>query len=155
MAMKFFFMILPLVLLGFSSCDNDSSSSSSITQGSIDPRFQPFVNEFISEASQRGVSLNSNRLFSLVVKFGALDANTLGTCTSGGNTNEITINNQIADNQIRWVVIHELGHCLLRMEHRNDVLSIMNSVLRQRQLDAWSSKAAFDEFFQPRFFEAF
>jgi len=155
--MKNLFLILPLSLLLFVSCDSGSSgsSSSSIASSNVDARLQVYLNEFMAEAGKRGVALNGNRLSRLDIQFGELEQGTLGTCSSSSEKNEITINNDINQSQIRWVVMHELGHCILRIEHRDNVLSVMNSVLRQPQLERLGDDAAFDEFFQEQFFEAF
>ena len=156
--MKKVIVFLPICLLFFTSCDSgssDSSISSGIGSTSVDSRLQVYFDEFLSEADKRGVALNGNRLSNLQIEFGDLDAGTLGTCTTGGLDNVIIISNDATEDQYRWVVIHELGHCILRIEHRNDILSIMNSSLRLNQLNRQDEEALFDEFFQEQFFESF
>ena len=161
--MKLLFSLIPtcfisLLLLG--SCDSDSSSSN-IDISNVDPtqrihpQLQPYLNQFIQEAIDRGVPLNTNRMDNLIMRFEDLPAGTLGTCGTGNGLNEIIISNTISSTQYKWVAIHELGHCILRMLHRDDTLSIMNSTSRQSRLNQIGDQAAFDEFFQERFYEAY
>lgn len=158
--MKNLYLLVLVCLAIFTSCDSDSDSSTPIIttnapSSNIDSRLQVYLDEFIIEAGKRGVALNADRLSRLDIQFGVLDSDTLGTCSSSSEKNTITINNNITQSQLRFTVIHELGHCILRIDHRDDVLSIMNSTLREAELANLGDEAAFDELFQERFFEAF
>ncbi len=155
--MKNLFLILPLYLFFLVSCDSGSSDSlsSSIGNSEVDPRLQVYLDEFLTEADRRGVTVNGNRLSTLSIQFGELESGTLGICSSSSRENVITVSTEATEDQFRWVVVHELGHCILRMEHRDNTLSAMNSALSLRRLDSLGEEAVYNEFFQERFFEAY
>jgi len=154
---------IPIGLLFIASCDSGGSDSgindTTITFDNdirVDPVLQPYLENFLDAAAARGINLNSNRLANLTLRFGALDPGTLGICSSNNsNRNDITVNENSSERSLRWIVYHELGHCILRMNHRDDFLSIMNTALFTIRLDLLGEEAAFDEFFREEFFEEF
>ena len=156
--MKSLFLLLPICLLCLASCDSSSSDAGGISgflDSPVDPELQVYLNEFLVEADKRGVAINGDRMSRLVIEFGDIESDALGICSTGLLTNTITISNDATPDQYRWVVIHELGHCILRMEHRDNTLSLMNSTLRLGLLDSLDETAVFDEFFQEQFFEGY
>lgn len=157
--MKNIFLTLPLSCLffGFASCDSGSSSSSftSVGDPAVDSVLQVYLNEFLVEADKRGIDLNGGRLGSLTIRFGDLEPGTLGLCSASSQENVVTVSNEATEDQYRWIVVHELGHCVLRIDHRDDVLSVMNSALSFRRLNNLGEEAVYDEFFQEQFFEGF
>ncbi len=163
---------LAVVGLTIFYCSCDSDSSDSVRTGlnpiftpspttppvNIDAELQQYLNTFITEAAARNVTLNTQRMANLTLKFGPLDPGTLGECaTDPGDLTfiEVVINETLRGSNPEWTTIHELGHCILRMEHRDDVLSIMNAFDSDAQLDAANRVTIFDEFFDAQYFEQF
>lgn len=148
-----------------SSCDSSSSSpsqgptSGDTSEQAIDPELKPSYDIFIAEALARNVNLNSDefafRLANLKLQWGQIPADSLAEC--GTNSDDpslvkITVSEELrgAPN-LEHTIIHELGHCILHMEHRDGVLSIMNTDYTD-ELDAADRNDLYDEFFQAQFF---
>lgn len=157
-------LAIPIGLLFIASCDSGGGGDSGIDETIItsdidirvDPVLQPYLENFLDAAAARDIDLNSNRLANLTLRFGILEAGTLGICSSNNsNLNDIIVSESASERSLRWIVYHELGHCILRMNHRDDFLSIMNTALFTIRLDLIGEDAAFDEFFQEEFFEEF
>lgn len=88
---------------------------------SIEPAFQGYVSEFVAESVRQGRPVS---ITDLVVRFSSqLTAETLGECFNyhGQATNVILIDAQDwqweSDEYKRVVLFHELGHCVLNLEH--------------------------------------
>ncbi len=104
----------------------------------IDKDLEPFLKTFVDESKKRGIDVKPENL---IMVFGTTSKEICGQCevlkSNGQRT--ITINNdaqcwKIAPNENREaLVFHELGHCLLERNHRDETLpngvvaSIMNS----------------------------
>ncbi len=88
---------------------------------------EPYVNAFAEEAQKRGKSVGLNNL---IVEFGQIESHdACGECRlSAGQTPWVILTMDVtcwtaASSQAReCLVFHELGHCLLRREHKNDRL---------------------------------
>lgn len=175
------FLLYGLVLVsilssGLVSCDGgDDSGSQNFAQSSayatqenvespevittseepfVDPELEPHLKTFIEEARLRNIPLDAHILDNITIIFAALPTDKAGLCTrwhDGANT--IKIATSWRGENTEWVVIHELGHCVLGMVHRNTNLSIMNSPFYVQKLDQANRKSLFDEFFTPAYFD--
>lgn len=127
---------LPIVLLALVlSCDESRLVP---TTYRIDNELLPYVEVFFAEAISRGVEVRKENL---ILEFGAATDEICGQCydpKNGGQRTIIILHNascwQDASTQNREaLVFHELGHCLLGRNHRDDKLpndapaSIMHS----------------------------
>ncbi len=107
-------------------------------QLSVDPEFQPYLDEFIQESKNQGRPVEVNNLSIQFVN--TLPSETLGQCFSyndGGDGTPIIIIDwqdwQIETPDYKKIVLfHELGHCVLWRQHiytfngpAGDVTSIM------------------------------
>ncbi|MFK7910251.1 MAG: hypothetical protein AB8F34_06570 [Akkermansiaceae bacterium] len=143
MKIKFLALALFITALGFlSSCDSSSGSDSETnnqpqeteelseealialktTQG-IAPELQPFLDSFITELVNREIEYNNIDDLDLV--FAQLPPNTAGICYIDGQRVEINISFFNDNESLLELVYHELGHCILGMEHRDN--SIMQA----------------------------
>lgn len=85
-----------------------------------DEAFQPYIDEFITEADKRGVSFNPDHL---IVEFGEVKE-TDAVCQRG-RAAKITVDPGEWETETTWVeentnrvlIFHELGHCLLGKGH--------------------------------------
>ncbi len=107
--------------------------------------FEPYVMSFKYEAHKHG---RPYHIKYLDVRFGATDEirDVVGTCTIGGSTPQIVINEEYwmsATNATREILMyHELGHCVLYRQHSN-ATSVVNgeiipaSVMNDFVIDDW------------------
>lgn len=147
-------IILALVLLVTNSCDSDVASDQSVGNVQL-PLLEDYLDVFLKEAEKRGVVIDKDKLDSLELIYREQPPNVLGVCrVTASNRLEVSIDPS-RPVSVKWTTIHELGHCLLRMLHRDDVLSIMNSVEVSIKLDEADPDELFDEFFQDKFFDAY
>jgi hypothetical protein len=86
----------------------------------VDPRLQPHVDSFMSDCKSHGMQDKCNvgmaKLSS--VEFGSEAPTFAGVCIRDG-LNRVVIDESISDDQIKFVVYHELGHCILGKQHDN------------------------------------
>ncbi len=100
---------------------------------SVDKTLEPFIENFIKEAAERGLVIPKENLIAISTKVDLADK-VCGLCTqTRGNTQkQRTV--QINTNEKCWqdqpsqnreaLVFHELGHCLLgRINHKNDLFA--------------------------------
>ena len=135
---RLFFLVIGISVLIVTSCRKGSDSTTVYT---VDPAFQKYVDSFVAEGKQRGISFT---LTNLIVKFGATteDGN-CGTCRQTVNDPTMQRTILIDTTGVCWgdvteetresLVFHELSHCLLkRINHKNatlpngDLASVMN-----------------------------
>ncbi len=102
---------------------------------------EKYVQSFVEEGQKRGVTI---KLENLIIEFrstGAGSGDECGSCTRAVNNGQRKIT--LVESSLCWgssieqnreaLVFHELGHCLLGRDHRDDLLSggapvsIMNS----------------------------
>ncbi len=87
----------------------------------IPSEFQKYVDSFIAEGAKRGLKLHSDNL---TVKFNP-NENGASQCTNLG-TQEILINkpfwNSFNELERESLIFHELGHCILGLNHDNCLL---------------------------------
>lgn len=105
---------------------------------SIDKDLEVYMSSFINEAQKRGIDIKAENL---ILKFGSTSEEICGQCSkipkNGQRT--IIINNDLicwktaVDQNREALIFHELGHCILDRNHRDENLpngtpaSIMNS----------------------------
>jgi len=150
--------ILCLYLISCDSGDNNGNQESLETpKGDItETQLMTHLNTFLEEASKRDIALNPERIANLTIRFAPLEPGVTGLCTSKSDGyTEIKIASALIGTNTKWVVIHELGHCILNMLHRDTALSVMNSAINEPALDQADREQIFDEFFDPQYFEKF
>lgn len=120
-------LIFCLFLTG---CNRDLPVSKMI---SIDPTFQTYVNDFVTEAKNQNYPLSID---DISIHFdSSLDVTTLGECRRySQGTPLILINQQDWPNENdvihRVLLFHELGHCILNREHLNTLTNgIVTSIM--------------------------
>jgi len=137
------------------SCDSAKNHAPNMTAGfQIEAELNQHLELFQEEASKRQIGINPQLLEKLDLEFRDLPPNVLGTTreTNEGRI-EIFINSSLQNGNSKWVTLHELGHGLLGMKHRNSLLSIMNSTNVDELLEQSDSEQIFDEFFQEQFLD--
>jgi len=114
-----------LIMVNFLSCNKDKIQF-------IDPEFDLFVDAFFLDANSRGLKMKKED-FDLTIQFKSLE-NSDGEChfhNNGININKDQWQNLDFENK-KWLIYHELGHCILKRKiHKNgksingECLSIM------------------------------
>lgn len=120
-----------------------------------EPQLISYVERFVNEAQSRDVKINTDKLeISLVDKIEDVEpkgkGTPIGVCYRYGNSDKTKIELlktawKEFDETERWILVaHEMGHCQLNLEHRDDGWHIMNTYL----LDARQyTTALLDELF--------
>lgn len=91
--------------------------------------FQPYVDQFVNEALQRGLEVDFSDT-GLIIEFGSVPPDAAAVCKGRGDANSgshhIVIKKSFWNNstplQQERLIFHELGHCELNRGHRNDTL---------------------------------
>jgi len=169
---KLFFLTITLFsLLLFSACQDDAIADLEETPTvpevrsfpNVDERLWPFFERFETEASARGldVDLVASRISGAIEE---LDGEHIaGQCTTFGNfrPGNVTIDSEFwefsGDLFKEFIIFHELGHCFLDRDHREDAFANGRcvSIMRSGTLDCRdnynvASRAAYvDELFEP------
>lgn len=119
--MRFIFLFSLFLLIG---CSRDKEF---VPVYNVPEEFQPFVDAFIQEAADRGISLD---ITNLIIVFDQ-NLNTIcGTCNSISLNEKVQKIISINPNAGCWsvaqgkesLVFHELGHCVLGRTHNNELL---------------------------------
>lgn len=106
----------------------------------LDPILFQYVREFEKEAKSRGLDI-SYRLDKLrQLTWDSLERPKVGTCTSHSNSigtmvwTRVVVSPKLTNNTyIRAVMFHELGHCVLGLDHRGgEIASIMSPSLTNK-----------------------
>jgi len=158
-------ILCPISMFVISSCDSGSDNPSSTnisdaaesraviidTNNFVDPLIRPFLDSFIAELEARQISADlSNISMEFVDDFGeevigiSQGGTVAGICFF--NTGLIQIDSIFITNPsfLFEVIYHELGHCVLGMEHREN--SIMSEIIPR------ATPALIDELFTEEFF---
>ena len=127
----------------------------------IPNEFQSYVDMFFAEGNQRGLNTNLDDV-DLRIQFGTLSGTTAGQCSFQSNTVTIDQNkwNSMTEEKKVWLIFHELGHCILDRQHKNErmengeCISIMKGIENNFDcsLNYYSSKwwnYYLDELFAP------
>ena len=136
--MKWLAVILLLLLC---SCEQDDIP---VPTGVIPESMQPYVDQFVWEAAQRGIAIDVSRLtieFDNDIEGGNTPGSVVGICTRAGNHQQLirldTLNSLwlLSGNLGKEeILFHELGHCMLDRPHKDgtlvsgDFVSIMRSI---------------------------
>lgn len=108
------------VVLGLTACGQANSPDY--------PGFEGYVDGFLAEGLKRGKNVP---LQNLTIKFEDLGLNTYADCYMGRA--EIRINKLLFGTlnavEKEIVLYHEMGHCLLDLDHDKTKISIMNPFL--------------------------
>ena len=151
--LSFAIFLLLLTLTIFSSCRRDTdvlldeendittpTTNSTKSYANVDQSLWPYFQRFEEQAAARGYVINLNEL-ELTGELEDLPGeNVGGQCTwHSNNPNHITIDeplfNDLSDLYREFIIFHELGHCVLNRDHREDVdqngscISLMRSGL--------------------------
>lgn len=120
----------------------------------IDPELQVQVDAFVREANARGIDVS---LSGLSVQFANFSGGASGQCSTNGISREVLVSDVFRGrpNLAFYIVFHELGHCILRREHRDDIISIMNTTINLSELNTLDQTALIDELFDENFFNQF
>jgi hypothetical protein len=101
-----------------------------------DDRLEALVGEFRQEALNRGITLNDLDYLTVKVVAGFQTPNRLGVCIHEDGTNELGVKVdrkrveisattvQRGDFILKFTIFHELGHCLLNLEHSDGVINV-------------------------------
>lgn len=110
---------------------------------SVPPELQPYFADFIHELMERRISAHlaiDSISFGPTRYYHDIGGYALAECVTEFYENptrivdakvvfHYTLWNLYKDNPvaIRWVMYHELGHCMLNQDHTNDRINVMNS----------------------------
>ncbi|SFE60721.1 hypothetical protein [Spirosoma endophyticum] len=117
---------LALTLLAISTligCQRDSDSQPEPVQYIVPAEVEPFIQVFRDEAQKRNNAVSTTNL---IITFGTTQSGDVcGQCLlQSGKTPRITLNNdafcwqQASQYERECLIFHELGHCLLKREHK-------------------------------------
>ncbi len=147
-----------LLFLGSACQKDDEPITPENDPITVDTELQSYFNSFIAEGAKRGVSVDLSEIYGLIEEID--EENVAGQCSySSAHPNRIIIDKSywerasIAYREL--VVFHELGHCSLMRDHRDDsspngiCQSIMNSGLSDCRLlyNDQNREAYLDELF--------
>lgn len=154
---KYTFIAVVLAFFSLMLCCCDSSDSSVLDPAggelSAEQALVSGLQFFLDEAKARNVYIDPLDIERLDLISRNMPPGVLGSCreTKEGRL-EVAISGDIHDEDLEWIILHELGHCLLGMVHRDGNISLMNTEYVAARLTGLSRKAILDEFFQPEFF---
>lgn len=94
---------------------------------SIEPRYQSYVDNFVSDAQKTGRTIEINDL--IIKSVPQISDEIIGQCQRGINvTPRIVINyghwKNFSNVEREELLYHELGHCILNRWHKNDTDSL-------------------------------
>lgn len=122
------------IVIVFTNCS--SSSKNSDTDSSTPEDLNYIVSLFFQEAEKRGWNINSKK-GDIFIQFGK-SVKGAGSCKPNTTPKVFTINaiiwKDLSDEQKEKLVFHELGHCLLNLQHDNTLLAFgeCKSWMRER-----------------------
>lgn len=108
--------IILLIIIGtFLGCSQDDYNNSELNN----IEFEPYLTSFLEEASVRGYNFENHNVVFYFVDIE--NSNTGGICYQNGR---IVIDrdnwNNKGEEYKEWLIYHELGHCILGREHKNE-----------------------------------
>ena len=124
--------------LCFFSCNKEEKAPKEFTN--VDERLHSFFENFENEAAARGIEIDLNEAI-LTASISEIEGQGVaGQCSRPRNSiaNDIVIDESFLNSNVsnllkEFVIFHELGHCFLQREHREDeypngnCISIMRS----------------------------
>lgn len=96
------------------------------TEFQIDSQLRPYFNEFVMDAKQHGVKIESDNLLMTIKDL--RNKKDLGLFVESGYQRYVYIDSTMfyeRNKDVSFVVHHELGHAFLNRQH-NDTISYMN-----------------------------
>jgi hypothetical protein len=96
----------------------------------IDPKLQPFVSEFVEECQKRDLGDHCRDQLAEMdyIKFSSEVPVMEGACGRiEGVPTRIIISPLVKEQVLRFMMFHELGHCLLGKEHDNSTIIMRDS----------------------------
>lgn len=162
--MRLLVWFMPLILIGCGMDDSQShpfplplqpKNDNPSPELSIDDEFIPFYNLFINKAQEQlGKELYVKRLVivSRNIKQDPADGTTtLGICYYSDYRIEVDPRywNDLGTTRQAILIAHELGHCVLRRDHVEGRLSIMNPLLLSSSTFTSHEDELWKELFQP------
>jgi len=112
--MKPLHLTLITAFCAFSTCSQD-------TRQVFPDEFRPYVEAFFEDAQARGYDLLLED-YDLTISFRDLDTEERWAYCFNGNRHKIRIDEskwmRLNDQKKRWLIYHELGHCILDLPHR-------------------------------------
>jgi len=100
--------VLPLIFIA--SCAK--------TQVTVDPEFKPYLEKFTTDVGGDTSDVS--------VVFEELSGDTVGLCITDGDDKHIKIHPKhwakVSHEEREELIYHELGHCVLGLGHKNDML---------------------------------
>lgn len=127
--MKIFYNILFFSCFTIISCSQERITVT-------DEEFLPYIDEFLVEAKQRGLTLE-DEIAKVNIGFSSLDHDRAGQCNRWKS--EILINRdyweRVDEIEKRRLIFHELGHCVLDRDHRNERTSSNECLSYMRGLE--------------------
>ena len=134
---KIIFLFSLLVI--FQNCRPDNGIGSEAGVYDVNPAFEPYVQEFIAEGAKRGKTINFDDS-GLIIEFSdGTVGNASGFCYVGEH--HVVIDKSewtsLSENVRGFLLFHELGHCELEREHRNDKFgnNVWKSIMRGSPLE--------------------
>ena len=126
-------VFLLFVLASFASCDKSNQGKT------IADELLPYYESFVFEAEKRNVQLTEEDLDVLMYFTNIPNNNVLGQCRFSDGSNQIEIDQffwrTLDEVGKEFLIFHEMGHCVLEREHRDDTdangncRSLMHSVV--------------------------
>lgn len=123
--MRSFLALTLLTISTLIGCQRDSDSQPEPVQYTVPAEVEPFIQAFRNEAQKRN---NAVSTANLIITFGTTQSGDVcGQCLlQSGKTPRITLNNdafcwqQASQYERECLIFHELGHCLLKREHKTN-----------------------------------
>lgn len=151
------YILTAIIILSVVLCGCDSSDFSVLepetAEVGAEQTLAAGLQGFLDEAKARNVHIDPHNIERLDLVSRNMPPGILGSCreTKEGRL-EVVISEDLHDEDLEWVLFHELGHCLLGMIHRDENPSVMNAYDVVKNLAGMSRKDILDEFFQAEFF---
>ncbi len=106
------FLTVSFVLIALQSCRKPEETNN---------EFEEYIDAFLEEGNQRGLNLHRDNI-SVSIGFHESHSIYAGTCQPWRG--EIKINKDFWERATpeikKWLIFHELGHCVLNREHKNE-----------------------------------
>lgn len=161
------FWLIVLLLFSLSSCqlEMDGLDPASGSETNVDADLQPYFERFESEGLERGleIDLKGAGISGFILEI--TEENIVGQCShSNQGANNVTIDDEFwavaSDLNKQFIVFHELGHCYLAREHRDDAYpgGQCVSMMRSGLGDCWdlynirTREDYIDELFNPELY---
>ncbi len=140
-------LIRSLAIIAVMGCGQTHKKDSGITVPK-DPTIVEILDEFMQEAAKRGIFPNRNYIHIETVEPNEDNKAYYGLCEGYANAQHITLVSDIPPAKLRLVLFHELGHCVLGIEHSEDAHDIMYHTMTWLPTERWDD--AVNDLFESR-----